>query len=339
MFLLGKYFNMMKKLIPAAVLLTVMGAAHADLTFYGLIDMSYGKNIADDAAGKSATLHSGGDGAEGSKSDYSSQGNSTTRVGLKGNAEVTSGIKANFQLETAGITRDLHVGPEDGSLPFFNRQAWAGVSGNFGEFRFGKQDSVTFQTMAGFDFNGAANAASAQGNVAAAPWLPGRQAHSLQYISPEMNGFKAQAGYVSKDDAILANGNAPAASTSLGLSYTAGKFAAAVAGETKRTEQGDSFASVAASYDFGVAKVMASYANGGTDKKGSSIGVVAPVAGFNVGLTYAKNTDTQAVGTEFYVNREVFKNTYAYFDFGNVDKDTNTSQKGNAYAVGVIYTF
>ena len=323
---------MIKKLIPAAVLLSVMGVAQAEVTFYGLIDMSYGKNIADDAAGKNADFHSGGD-------DSSSQGNSTTRVGVKGNLEVAPGIKANFQLETAGITSEGRVGTKGTDTPFFNRQAWAGFSGNFGEVRLGKQDSVAFQTMAGFDFNGAANAASAQGNVAAAPWLPGRQSRSLQYISPNMNGFKAQAGFVPQGNEVLAGGDAPKASTSLGLTYAAGQFAVAVAGESKRTELSNSFASVAGSYDFGVAKVMLSYADGGADMKGTSVGVVAPVAGFNIGLTYAKNSDTQAVGTEFYVNREVFKNTYAYFDYGNVDKTSKTSQKGNAYAVGVIYTF
>jgi hypothetical protein len=322
---------MIRKLIPAAVLLSVMGVAQAEVTFYGLIDMSYGKNIADDAAGKNADFHSGGD-------DSSSQGNSTTRVGVKGNLEVAPGIKANFQLETAGITSEGRVGTKGADTPFFNRQAWAGFSGNFGEVRLGKQDSVAFQVMNKFDFNGAANAASAQGNVAVASWLPGRQARSLQYISPEMNGFKAQAGFVPAGNEVLV-GDAPKSSTSLALSYTAGKLVVAVAGESKRTEKSNNFASVATSYDFGVAKVMASYADGGAGIKGTSVGVVAPVAGFNIGLTYAKNSDTQAVGTEFYVNREVFKNTYAYFDYGNVDKTSKTSQKGNAYAVGVIYTF
>lgn len=43
---------MMKKLLPLAILLGAMGTAHAELAVYGLVDISYGKNIADDAANK-----------------------------------------------------------------------------------------------------------------------------------------------------------------------------------------------------------------------------------------------------------------------------------------------
>ena len=315
----------MKKLIPAVVLLAAVGAAQAQVTVYGLIDMSYGKNIADDAAGVRADFHSGGDAG-------SSQGNSTTRIGVKGTADVGKGYKGNFQLESGGITSNGSVGAA--GSPFFARQAWVGLSAGFGEVRLGTQDSVPFQTMVGFDFNGAANAASAQGNVAAAPWMTGRQERSLQYISPSMSGFKAQVGFVPRGTVVGAE-----ATTSLGLSYAAGKLTVAATAESKRTTVGDSFGSVAASYDFGAAKVMAAYANAGTNMKGTSLGVVAPVAGFNIGMNYTKNSDTQAVGTEFYVNREIFKNTYGYLDFGNVDKTTATSLKGSAYAVGVIYTF
>ena len=140
----------MKKLIPAAALLAVMGAAQAQVTVYGLIDMSYGKNemVGDTAA----TFHSGGDSG-------SSQGNSTTKIGLKGSNDVGSGVKANFKLESGGIDSN---GSVNGNGNFFARQAWAGLSGSFGEVRLGRQDSVPFQVLAGYDLNGAANAACAQ---------------------------------------------------------------------------------------------------------------------------------------------------------------------------------
>ena len=327
-----KFPMMSMKLIPAAVLLAVMGVAQAEVSVYGLLDVSYGKNFDDSAAGKDARLHSGGDGAEGNKNDNSSQGNSTTKVGLKGGMDVGAGLKANFQLETAGITREFRVGAENGS-PFFNRQAWAGLSGGFGEVRFGKQDSVVFQTMVGFDFNGAANAVAAQGASGAATWGAGRQSGSLQYISPVVNGFKAQIGYVAKDADLVQNNKS---STSLGLTYAAGKFSVAVAGESKRFETGDDFSSVAGSYDFGIVKAMVGYANGGVNAKGSTVGLVAPVAGYNIGLNYSKNTDTSTAATELFVNREVFKNTYGYLDLGYKDANGN---KNNAYAAGVIYTF
>jgi predicted porin len=321
---------MIKKLIPAAILLTAMGAAHAELSVYGLVDISYGKNLADDADGKGARLHSGGDDAA---VGGATQGNSTTRIGLKGSTDIGSGLKANFKFETGGIDRDLRIGKENKA--FFHRQAWAGLSGGFGEVRFGRQDSVAFQTMGVYDFNGQANAASALGNSGVAPWGTGRQTQSLQYISPNMNGFTAHVGFAGKEDSVA---NAKSA-TSAALTYAAGKFSATAVAESKRVEGGESFAGVAASYDFGVVKVMAGYADGfyGTNWKGPSVGFVAPVAGFNVGMHYGKNNETKDSASEFFINREIFKNTYAYFDYGNLKYQADPSNK--AYALGVIYVF
>ena len=321
---------MLKKLIPAAALLVVMGAAQAQVSVYGLIDASYGKN--ETINDKDGTFHSGGD-------NGSSQGNSTTKVGLKGSMDVGSGVKANFKLETGGITSNGEVNP--GGY-FFNRAAWAGFSGSFGEVRLGRQDNVPFQTMVDFDFNGAANAASAQMLSLATPWsLNGRQSRSLQYIAPAMGGLTAQFGFQPESNdynATTHTGNK--ADYSLGLKYKADKLVVGFAAQSASMAGGSSFSSVAGSYDFGVVKAMVSYTNGGVHFKGTSVGVVAPVAGFNIGMTYAKNSDSAAAAaTEIYVNREIFKNTYAYFDYGNLDKANAYFAKGKATAVGVIYVF
>ena len=318
----------MKKVLAVAALLGLAGAAQAQVTIYGLFDLSVGQN--EYLGEKSAQFHSGGD-------DNSSQGNSTSRIGFKGTTVVSPGIKANFQLETAGITSNGEVGGPV-SQPFFNRQAWAGFSGSFGEVRFGKQDSVAFQTMIGFDFNGAANAASAQAISGAATFNPGRVARSLQYISNDLGGLKVQAG-------VQLKGDTPSASDSfaLGLTYTAGPLAVAYTGETKRMDSaagGADFNSVAGSYDFGVAKIMLGYADGGQNAKGTTFGVSAPLAGFNVGAIFTKNSDTNRMASELFVNKEIFKGTYAYFDYGNADKfGATASDSKNAAALGVIYTF
>lgn len=311
---------MIKKLIPAAVLLSLFGAAQAEVTLYGLVDVSYGKSLADAAtAGKSTSFHSGGDG---------DQGNSTTKIGLKGSTEVSKGLKASFQLESNGIKTNLNM-----DTPYLNRAAWAGLSGSFGEVRLGRQDSVAFQTMVGFDNNGAANMASAQGNAGVATWGLGRQTTSLQYIAPAVNGFKAQVALNAKDSDGKDNNKANYA---FGVTYSAGPLSAAITSATARVEGGDSFTSVAASYDFKVAKVMVGYADGGLNAKGTSLGVVAPVAGFNVGLNYSNNSDTNTAATELFVNREVYKNTYGYADIGHVDAN---GTQNTGYAIGVIYTF
>jgi predicted porin len=324
------------KLLIGTAALMLAGAANAEISLYGLVDLSVGKNeyIGD----QKVDFHSGGDSG-------SSQGNSTTRVGLKASNEVAPGIKVNANFETAGITSDGSVG--GAGTPFFNRQAWAGVSGSFGEVRLGKQDSVVFQTQAPLDFNGAANAASAFLAAGAAAWLPGRQDRSLQYISPNLSGLKVQVGLQPKGNSVATGPAAPKTNYSIGATFVAGPVTVAAAAESKRTEGGEDFASVAGSYDFGVAKVMASYSDAGAVVgKGIGLGVIAPVAGFNVGLNFGRNSDTKNKAVEVFVNREIYKNVIVYTDLGHFDNKVAGDPiyglpvgKYNAYAIGAIYVF
>jgi predicted porin len=325
---------MKKTLVPIALALGFAGAAHAQLSIYGLIDASYGKSIYADMLGQKADFHSGGD-------NGSSEGNSTTRFGLKGSTDVGSGIKMNFKLESNGIQSDGSI-----DAPFFQRQAWLGASGSFGEVRLGRQDSVPFQTMIDFDFNGASNGVSALGHSGVGPWARGRQSHSLQYISPTVGGLSGQAGFVPKGN----RGPGAKDVISLGGKYAGGPFAAAVAYQSKDSSGAKDFTSFAGSYDMGVAKFMVGYAdggkvaNGGTGK-GPSVGVNFPVAGFNIGGHYAQNSDAdvKVKAYEFWINKEVLKSTYAYFEAGSTKTTLAPSEgektKFNGYAVGVIYVF
>jgi len=330
-----------KALIPAAILLGMAGAAQAQMVVYGLLDGSYGKSVDADIKDLKADFHSGGDNGSG-------EGNSTSRFGIKGSTDVGSGIKANFKLETAGITSDGDVGTPNAttgvnSSPFFNRQAWLGFSGSFGEVRLGRQDSVPFQTMIDFDFNGASNGVSSLGYANAAIWGRGRQSRSLQYISPTLSGAKVQLGFTPEGNTAGNKANGSAAVT-----YTIGPVAVAASFESKRTETSERFASVAGTYDFGVAKVMLGYADGGKNAqaRGVNAGLNVTVAGFNFGGLVAKNRDTKGVAFELYANKEVLKNTIAYAEVGVADHKAvnfltsgSKDEEATGFAVGVIYIF
>ncbi len=326
-------------LIAAAAALATSGAfAQSSVSIYGLLDMSYGKSLGADLAGEKADIHSGGD-------NGNSEGNSTSRVGLKGSIDGGSGYKVNFRLESNGITSRGTI-----NSPTIGRQMWAGLSGGFGELRVGRQDSVAFQTMIDFDFNGASNGVSAGGYTGAAPWWIGsRESRSIQYIAPSMSGFTAQASLRPKGNKQDGDKD----SFGLGLKYAGGPIAAAVAYQSKRDATLKDFYSVAGSYDFGVAKVMASYANGGKvieggSGKGFMIGATAPVAGANIGFHYAQNQDADSFkpkSFELFVNKEVLKNLIAYAELGNWKINQSLSfpkgvtDKANGFAVGAIYVF
>jgi predicted porin len=327
---------MKKTLIATAALLSMAGAAQAQMTIYGLVDLSYGKSLLADLANEKADFHSGGD-------NGNSEGNSTTRIGLKGSYEATKDLKANFRFESNGITSDGNI-----NKPTLGRQAWAGFSGGFGEVRLGRQDSVPFQVMSDFDFNGASNGVSALTYSGVAPYAPGRQTRSLQYITPAMGGLTAQFGVVPKGN----RGDNAKSVFSAAAKLAAGPFAFGASMQTKDNKDAKNFASLAASYDLGIVKLMAGYANGGKiadggTGKGPSIGIVAPIAGFNIGAHYANNSDSDAKikAYEIFVNKEIFKNTYAYAELGNWKstadggEGSTGSVKAKGFAVGVIFTF
>jgi predicted porin len=329
----------LKKAIPAALALAFAGAAQAQVTVYGLIDMNYGKNEFVSTTEK-AKLHSGGDNG-GDGGDY---GNSTTRFGIKGSSDAGSGVKMNFNLQSAAINSD----GAQGSPRLFGRAMWLGASGGFGEVRAGRQDSVPFQVMGDFDFNGQSNGStSAWSGVSV--WGTGRQSRSIQYMTPKMGGFTGQLGYT------VAGGDDPAtlATEEKNVVSAAGKFAlgdllVGAAYESKHTgaSTDKAFKSVAASYDLKVVKLMAGYAAGPTvysvspKSKGYVVGAVAPIAGFSVGTHYAKDreNDKDAV-LELFVNKEVAKNTYAYIEGAKRSSDVSAKDGNQDYAIGVIYVF
>lgn len=319
-------------LVVGSLLIGAASLAHAQMTIYGLVDMSYGKSIADDQAGLKADIHSGGD-------DGSSQGNSTSRVGIKGGVDVGSGVKMNFRFETGGITSAGEVNPGGA---FFNRQAWLGMSGSFGEVRVGRQDSVPFQTMIGYDFNGASNGVSALSYTGVGPFARGRQSRSVQYIAPSfVTGLTAQAGLVVKGNSTVVGAKDV---LSGGARYESGPWSAAVTFQTKATETSKDFAAIAGSWDFKVAKVMLGYADGGKVASGGtgsgpSLGVTTTLAGINLGALAAQNTDSGAKSraVEVFVNKEIFKSTYAYGEVGQFKPTGGSSATG--YAAGIIFVF
>jgi predicted porin len=331
-----------KTWIPVSLALACAGAAHAQVSLYGLIDASYGKSLYSDVfvAQSKADFHSGGD-------NGSSEGNSTTRVGIKGAFELATDVKAHFRFETGGIDSDGQVNA-DGA--FFNRQSWVGLSGGFGEVRLGRQDSVPFQTMIDFDFNGASNGVSAGAYSGVGVWNRGRQSRSLQYILPAQGGLSAQLGFQPKGDFIARLQSATTRDVySVGLKYATGDLLIGASFQSKDNLNADGFTSVAGSYDFKSFKLMLGYTDGGPVSnggvgKGPSFGLVAPVAGWNIGLHYAQNDDSSQKirSSEVFANKEVFKNTFVYVEAGSWKTSSNMAvakKSGTGYAAGLIFVF
>jgi len=306
-------FEMKKSLIAMAVL-AASGAAMAQssVTLYGIADVWVGSVEKDQDAGLRA------DGTIGvatstSTTSMISGGVSTSRWGMKGSEDLGGGLKANFQYE-AGVSVDT------GASADFTRQAWVGVSGGFGDVRFGKisspYDNNSGTSNAVFDSdlaptNGPGGAVFASGDYVS------KVNNAIYYKTPSMGGFAADVMYSLDEDAakpaVLANPVTftPAVDavdavsvTGAGLTYAGGPFAAQFVYQKDDYQfkaNDETFMRLGASYNLGVAKIKAIYANvdntnnttGSTDEW--MLGADVPFGAATLSASYASSTDDAAV--------------------------------------------
>lgn len=177
---------MKKSLLAMAVLASFAGAAQAqsNVTIYGLVDMALQRQDLGEAAGPTTALDSGIQ--------------SGSRLGFKGSEDLGGGLKANFQLEM-GINIDEGRSAQGGRA--FGRQAWVGLSGDFGSVSMGRQYTPSFIAIDNVDPFGtgltSGTAGSGTSTFGAASFFhgTGRVNNSVSYSSNSMGGFSANAFY------------------------------------------------------------------------------------------------------------------------------------------------
>lgn len=242
----------MKKTLLALAAIAASSAsfAQSSVSLYGVVDVSL-----ESVRGKDQTV-----------SRVSSDNLATSRVGFKGTEDLGGGLKANFVLETA-VKAD--TGAQGNSARFFERAAWAGLAGNFGELRLGRQDSSAGLIVG----NTALLGAQAYDDFKIAKTFAGekyrRLDNAITYVLPTLvPGLTAQVQYSTAAGASGTTGteaygvdtgktwgfNAQYAANGLvaGLGYLNGK--ANAAGSLK-----DTGTLVYAGYDFKVAKLTGYY--------------------------------------------------------------------------------
>jgi len=249
----------MKKSLIALAVLAASGAsfAQSSVSVYGIADIWFGQT-----SGSAPTV---------SQTVLNSGGVSGSRWGLKGSEDLGGGLKANFLLEQ-GFALDTGV-----SGAGFNRQAYVGFSGGFGEVKLGNVYTAYD------DISGAANAAfdSALAPVSGVWKSTGYVSNpnnNIYYASPSMGGFSGAVSYALGENktAALSAGS----TTSLNVQYNGGPVYAGL-GYQKETPAGGgtapSFTRVNATYDLGVAKILVGYGkvsdqnNAGATTAGASI--------------------------------------------------------------------
>lgn len=244
----------MKKTLIALAVVAASGAALAQssVTLYGIADVWVGK-------------------AKGSKAELGSGGLSTSRIGFKGNEDLGGGLNVGFNFEQKV---DLQNGATNTNV--FDRQANVSLSGGFGTVKLGR----SFNAMD--DVFGAANSGFDSALSANAVWLNGYNGAAnsqLYYATPSFGGFAAAVSTQLKGDAPTGQLHA------FNVTYADGPLAVALGYEEDKTNN-QKGTMLNGSYDFGMAKLLASYyttrnTNGTPGLKVNSyqIGADIPVSG------------------------------------------------------------
>lgn len=246
---------MQKNLIALAVagLAALPAFAQSNVTIYGLVDMGYkwsGDNMDDRVSSRSA-LDSG-----------MSAG---SRLGFKGTEDLGNGMKAGFVLEQ-GLNLDTGTLGQGGRA--FGRQSFVSLGGGFGTVALGRQYPAGYLLTATVDPFGSGTA----GQYNSVYLTEYRWDNAVTYVSPTLGGFSISAAFtmnVNGEESPDNRGEGDVGDIhawSVVPQYVNGPLFAGIHlqemrakstglydGETVRVYD------VAGTYDFGVAKLAASY--------------------------------------------------------------------------------
>jgi len=341
----------MKKSLIALAVLAASGAAMAQssVSVYGVADLWFG-SISNKTDGVK-NYENNGNGQTG----LFDGGVSNSRFGFRGTEDLGGGLKANFALEQ-GFGLDTGASTSSG----FNRQAWVGLSGGFGELQLGKAynafDDVSALAASTFDSD-----LAPINTVFLTTLAAGAFNNTIKYSTPTFGGFTGGLSYSFGEDKTATTD----ASTNYSLSgkYVAGPLAVGIAylnAESDLLDLGGEEARatrLAASYDLGVAKLLATYGRGTAKVAGFEgkvteweVGADVPLASaLTLSLGYARANEREdgvkiakSSGFGVALAYSLSKRTTVYTGFNETkyeDLAPVSVEKSRIYAVGLKHTF
>lgn len=296
----------MKKSLLLVSLLAAFGTASAasSVTLYGVLDGSIGQT-------KTTKINSAGLKTVEKNSSLVREGGmnglSGSRFGIKGSEDLGMGLKGHFVVEQGINTSNGSLGSTSGKD---GRQTYVGLSGNFGALTLGRQYTPFYdavEPLTNIDA-GSAFSLSSKGVIDNTK----RASSSIKYTSPLFSGV--QVGVLAGSDTTtntVGNMTSEMKNDVMGasLSYTHGKMSAALGYHGVEDKSGSisnmktETSGLGLGYNFGVAKVIASYTEqketgagfmGNITNKDATIGVKVPFGAAyvmaSVGQNEMKNT-------------------------------------------------
>jgi len=344
---------MQKKLIALAVagLASTAAFAQTNVTIYGIVDYGYSyrfdaKNFPDQAGAHTPN----------SQSQLNGGQQSGNRLGFKGTEDLGNGLKALFVLEQGFM---LDTGEQQsGGNNNFNRQAFAGLTGNFGTLVGGRMYTPHYNFVSGLDPFAAGtvgrynNVYSPAGAVAGTGLSNGslmdpvRVDNAIAYVSPSFSGFTVTGAYSNNyagQESDSSNGANNTVYAILGQ-YAAGALTLGAnyhyiaAGGIASVDDVQNF-TIGGSYDFKAVKLMALYSwneislnvpgtLGDPEVQNYMIGATVPFGKFDFKGSYIYSDGNDAAGgtaQQFALGLDynLSKRTNFYGAYSFIDNDTN----------------
>jgi predicted porin len=313
----------MKKLITLAVAAALVApmVAAAETTLYGR--MSSAVVLGDDDTDDAWDVATG-----------------TTRIGVKGGEDLGGGLKAIFQAEWAFSSS------EGGSTAdgLKNRLAYVGLSGGFGTVAIGRQWTPYYGAVDKTDiFENATSTAGANDYYSGVF----RTGNALAYVSPNFNGFQGKLALIMDRATGLADSDGVDAYNG-SIEYNNGPISvgASILKYDNDIDLNDQWG-IAASYNFGMFKVIAQYEDidesNVTDADEADAWAIAGEAYFGnntLKLVYGQmdpedgdELDVWAIG----LHHNFSKATKAYVEYADKDDDNGTDS--HQFALGLRHDF
>jgi predicted porin len=323
----------MKKTLIALAVLAASTASMAQVTLYGVADVSVG---ATDKAG----LGLANDKFQAIASNILNNGNS--RFGLKGTEDLGGGMTVGFNYE-GGINIANGAGMTSGGQ-LFSRAANVYVQGGFGRLTAGRQLTTSFFSVASWELTGTANY-SVVANQFGFGGVGPRDTAAVKY-DIAASGFNGSLMFIPEGDAVYGTAASPKGKYDVAVGYGAGPLVASLA--YNKVDSGTEGTVVGGSYNFGMVKVAASWTQlkdgaGNKVTEGYTLGASIPMGAFTFTADMAQDTISRAANstdTDFLLEAKyaLSKRTFVYGVY-MMDGKGKTASDVNGYALGLRHNF
>jgi predicted porin len=304
-----------------------------------------------------------------SKTQLTSSGNASSALGFKGTEDLGGGMTASFHLES-GLTND------NGSTAFnFARRSTLDLAGNFGAVRLGRDYTPTFWNHTVFDpfgtlGSGAGSNITGKGQNATTAARTNNGVSYLYGFAPNAASAQGSGVYAQLTHAFAENTTGTTKTNQyqgVRVGYANGPLNVAVAaGNVVTGVYKDKEMNVGASYDLGMANVMAKFGTntvgGATDLKytWTSIGAKVPLGNGYIPVSFntSKNNADSAKANQLAVGYvyNLSKRTAAYTTYSKISNKNgagygfnggnggfasglNATGNGTGFDIGLRHTF